>query len=224
MINMEDVGLCIHRYSPAEQWILNNINLEVKKDEFVSVIGPNGAGKSSLLKLIAQEVKPSKGLAEFSYTPEDIGIIFQDPRHGTWEDLTVEENIRLSLYRRQDLKLDIPMRLKDFQLDLETKMNLPVHSLSGGQRQALNLLMATISHPKVLLLDEHTSALDPKTALAVMEMTAKICKNLGITTVMITHNLQFAAKYATRILVVRDGQITHDVSCQTTEKELYDLF
>lgn len=224
MIRLHDVGVCINPHTPTEKWIVENINLEIKKGEFVAVIGPNGAGKSSLLKLFAQEIKPSKGTADFSYSPKDIGIIFQDSKHGTWEDLTVKENMRLSLFRRQDLKPDMTMHLKRLKLDLENKMDLPVRLLSGGQRQALNLLMATMNQPKVLLLDEHTSALDPKTAFFIMEMTTQLCKEQQITTVMVTHNLNFATQYATRILVINDGKLKHDIRDEVTAKELYDLF
>ena len=223
MIKVNNIGVCINRRTITEKWIVDDINLDIKKGEFVAVVGPNGAGKSSLLKLIAQEIKPSKGTAQFSYSAKDIGIIFQDPSHGTWEDLTVDENMQLALFRRRALELDIVVHLQTLKLGLENKMDLPVRLLSGGQRQSLNLLMATINQPKILLLDEHTSALDPKTAMSIMEMTAQLCAAQQITTIMVTHNLKFAVQYATRILIINEGKLSHDIQHKITVQKLFSL-
>lgn len=216
---------------------LNNINLEIEEGEFVTVIGANGSGKSTLFNLISGNYFPTKGSIlindedvtklELNKRVSEIGVVFQDPLSGTAKDMSVIENLILANIRnkRRTLKWGFKKDdnefyknlLKTLNLGLENNLNKKIGTLSGGQRQAITLLMATLSNPKLLLLDEHTAALDPKTAETVLNITNQIVKEKNLTTIMITHNMRDALNYGNRLIMLKDGEIVFDV--KGSEKE-----
>jgi len=212
---------------------LNNISLEVKEGEFVTIIGGNGSGKSTLMNVISGVFPQDNGevyidgecvnkLKEFQRA-KLLGRVFQDPMMGTTADMSVLENCELAIRRGQKRKfykwgfnkankqLFIDEMAK-LDLGLETRLEQKVGLLSGGQRQALTLLMASFEKPKILLLDEHTAALDPKTAEKVMRVTNDIVTKEHITTLMITHNMKDAIKYGNRLIMLNYGNIILDIS------------
>lgn len=219
-----------------ERHVLKNINLEVNKSDFISVIGNNGAGKSTLLNTIAGTLSADAGeidLADHEVSKKSVAYrsrwmsrVFQDPKMGTAGDLTVFQNLVLAQSHTKTSSLKWYQRkndldkyrdlLKTLNMGLENFLNTQVKYLSGGQRQALSLLMATMSKPELLLLDEHTAALDPKTSQEVMRITDKIILHEQLTTMMITHKMSDALKYGNRLIMVQDGQIKLDV--RGTEK------
>ncbi|CAJ1179293.1 ABC transporter ATP-binding protein [Companilactobacillus crustorum] len=219
-----------------ERHVLKNINLEVNKGDFISVIGNNGAGKSTLLNTIAGTLSADAGeidLADHEVSKKSVAYrsrwmsrVFQDPKMGTAGDLTVFQNLVLAQSHTKTSSLKWYQRkndldkyrdlLKTLNMGLENFLNTQVKYLSGGQRQALSLLMATMSKPELLLLDEHTAALDPKTSQEVMRITDKIILHEQLTTMMITHKMSDALKYGNRLIMVQDGQIKLDV--RGTEK------
>lgn len=211
---------------------LNDLNLEVKDGEFVTVIGGNGSGKSTLMNAISGAVKLDSGRIylnnqDVTNLPEDkraqyLGRVFQDPNLGTAPNMSIIENMMLA-YRRDKKKTlkwgfdkkkteEFSRLIETLNLGLESRMEQKVGLLSGGQRQAITLLMATLSKPDMLLLDEHTAALDPKTAKLVLDITDKVVKERGITTLMITHNMKDAIDYGNRLIMLKDGKIIYDVS------------
>ena len=217
---------------------LDNISLEIKEGEFVTVIGGNGSGKTTLLNVIAGTVTPDEGqvfidqkdvtnLKDYKRS-KYIGIVFQDPLSGTAANMSLEENLALAARRakkkglkwgfNKNLSELFRERLATLNLGLETRLNNKIGLLSGGQRQAVTLLMATIDKPKLLLLDEHTAALDPKTAKIVLELTNKIVTQNKLTTLMITHNMRDALKYGNRLLMLNNGRIVLDVSGEEKQK------
>lgn len=216
---------------------LNNISLEIEEGEFVTVIGANGSGKSTLFNLISGNYFPTKGRIlindedvtklELNKRVSEIGVVFQDPLSGTAKDMSVIENLILANIRnkRRTLKWGFKKDdnefyknlLKTLNLGLENNLNKKIGTLSGGQRQAITLLMATLSNPKLLLLDEHTAALDPKTAETVLNITNQIVKEKNLTTIMITHNMRDALNYGNRLIMLKDGEIVFDV--KGSEKE-----
>ena len=215
-----------------ERAAISEINLTMDEGEFAPVIGGNGAGKSTLLNCISGVFSLSSGSIvlngrDITRTPEykrsnDIGRVFQDPLKGTAFDMTIEENLAIAFYKGRPRNLlpgishrDTALfreKLSQFGLGLEDRMKSKVGLLSGGQRQALTLLMATIVKPKLLLLDEHTAALDPATAGKVLELTAAIVTENHITTLMVTHNMKDALEQGTRIIMMNRGKIVFDVS------------
>ena len=228
----------------TEKEVLKGISLELKEGDFVTVIGSNGAGKSTLLNSIAgvfpldegqifigeQDVTKLKEYQRAKY----IGRVFQDPMTGTAADMWIEENLALAKRRcnKRGLKQGISQEerkeykelLKSLDLGLEDRLNSKVGLLSGGQRQALTLLMATLQKPQLLLLDEHTAALDPKTASKVLEITNKIVTDNHLTTFMVTHNMKDALKYGNRLIMMNEGKIILDVSGEEKNKlEVKDL-
>lgn len=236
MLKIENLSITFHAGTVNEKKALQQINLELKEGDFVSVIGSNGAGKSTLLNCISGTYESDQGCIELNGTfiqnmrehkrAKMIGRLFQDPLKGTAPDMTIEENLGLafqrgkkehSIYNRffkigltkQERQL-MKEKITHLGLGLEDRLHTKVGLLSGGQRQALTLMMATINTPTLLLLDEHTAALDPKTAGKVMEITNQIVKENKITTIMITHNIQQALTYGNRMLVMNNGQILMD--------------
>lgn len=211
---------------------LDNISLNIEDGEFVTVIGGNGSGKTTLMNIIAGVFKPDSGsiiLNGKDITKESeykraqyLGRVFQDPMMGTAGDMSVLENLEIA-YRRGNKhspfkwgfkkanKAVFAEELERFGLGLETRLNQKVGLMSGGQRQALTLLMASLKKPEVLLLDEHTAALDPKTAKKVLQLTDKIVKENNLTTLMITHNMKDALTYGTRLIMFHSGHIILDV-------------
>ncbi len=214
-----------------EKHILKNVSLKVYDGDFISVIGNNGAGKSTLLNTIAGTLSADAGKIVLdnhnmvkrpvSYRARWMSRVFQDPKMGTAGDLSVAENLVLAQdhtntfslrrFRRVDRWNRYQELLKTLNMGLENRLETQVKYLSGGQRQALSLLMATLSKPKLLLLDEHTAALDPKTSRDVMDITREIVTHEGLTTMMITHKMSDALKYGNRLIMVQDGQIKLDV-------------
>ena len=222
-----------------EHHALKQISLDVRKGDFITIIGSNGSGKSTLFNCIAGTLLPDEGkicldgrdvtLEEEHLRARKIGRLFQDPLKGTAPHMTVIENLALAYLRSgknrpfatvsgKDREFFLE-RLKELKMGLEEDSDKQVGLLSGGQRQALTLLMATIVPPQLLLLDEHTAALDPRSAETVMELTEKTVREKGITCLMITNNLSQALKSGNRILMMREGRIISDLSA----KEKQDL-
>ena len=227
---------------------LDGLNLHIKEGDFVTVIGGNGAGKSTLQNAIAGVWKPDYGTIEIdgqdvTGMPEHkraafLGRVFQDPMKGTAPDMEIQENLCIASKRglkrrfirgvRKSNKEYYRELLKTLDLGLEDRLSTKVGLLSGGQRQALTLLMASMEKPKLLLLDEHTAALDPKTAAKVLEITDKIVTENHLTTLMITHNMRDAITYGNRLVMMHEGRIVVDVSGEEkkhlTVEQLLNLF
>ncbi|WP_410207646.1 ABC transporter ATP-binding protein [Fusobacterium sp.] len=225
--------------------IFNGFDLEVKDSEFVAILGSNGCGKSTLFNLISGSVKDNGGDIILGDTnigklKEEqralkIGKVHQDPSKGVSPSLTILENLSLAAKKSEKFSLKNLIKkqaigrfteiLKELDLGLENKLNTQVKFLSGGQRQALSLIMATLKKPELLLLDEHTAALDPKTSAMIMNKTKKLIDKQKITAMMISHNLRDAVKYADRIIMLDKGNIILDVkSSEITEKELSNIY
>ena len=226
MLELKDVSVVFNEGTVNEKVALNNINLALDKGDFVTIIGSNGAGKSTLFQAISGAVDTKRGNIilngrDITFEPEykrskGIGRLFQDPLKGTAPNMTIEENLHLSNQRGKHFSLSLMSHrhreefkkaLMELELGLEERLDSKVGLLSGGQRQALTLLMATLVTPDLLLLDEHTAALDPKTALKVLELSQKIVEEHQITTLIITHNMEDALKYGNKTMIMKDGQI-----------------
>ena len=227
---------------------LDGLNLEIKEGDFVTVIGGNGAGKSTLLNAIAGVWKPDYGTIEIdgvdvTNMPEHkrarfLGRVFQDPMKGTAPDMEIAENLAIAARRGTKRRCVWGVRkaerekyremLADLELGLEDRLSAKVGLLSGGQRQAVTLLMASLRKPKLLLLDEHTAALDPKTAAKVLELTDKIVTENKLTTLMITHNMRDAITHGNRLIMMHEGKIIIDVEgeekAMLTVEDLLALF
>ncbi len=217
---------------------LNGLNLTIEEGDFVTVIGGNGAGKSTLLNAISGVWSPDFGTVEIdgvdvTNMPEHkrakfLGRVFQDPMKGTAPDMEIAENLAIAARRGTKRKLIWGVRkaereqyrelLATLELGLESRLSSKVGLLSGGQRQAVTLLMATLQRPKLLLLDEHTAALDPKTAAKVLEITDKIVNENHLTTLMITHNMHDAIAHGNRLIMMYDGQVVVDVRGEEKKK------
>ena len=233
-------GVC-KTFNPGtinEKKALNGIDLHLKPGDFVTVIGSNGAGKSTMLNAVAGVWPVDSGSiiidgVDVTGQPEHkraafIGRVFQDPMLGTAPDMQIEENLALALRRgkRRGLRWEISNaerakykeQLAGFGLGLEDRLTAKVGLLSGGQRQALTLLMATIQKPKLLLLDEHTAALDPATAAKVLELSDRLIKENELTAMMITHNMTDAIKHGTRLIMMHEGRIILDVEGEDKKK------
>lgn len=244
MLEIKNVRKTFNKNTINEKKALNGINLHLDEGDFVTVIGGNGAGKSTMLNMIAGVYPIDSGKIEIdgvniSREPEYkraryIGRVFQDPMMGTAAGMGIQENMALAFRRgqRRGLGWGIKANEKDFYHDalmklglgLQTRMTNKVGLLSGGQRQALTLLMATLQKPKLLLLDEHTAALDPKTAKKVLEITQEIVEEQNLTTLMITHNMKDAISIGNRLVMMHEGRIIYDVSGDEKKKlEVDDL-
>lgn len=231
MISLQNVSKTFNAGTINERKALIDINLELQEGDFVTVIGGNGAGKSTLLNLIAGVYELDEGRIYFDNCDvsdqkehsraKHLGRVFQDPMLGTAASMQIEENLALALRRgskrglawgiqntERTLYTDL---LKTLDLGLEDRLQAKVGLLSGGQRQALTLLMATIKKPRLLLLDEHTAALDPKTAKKVLELTDEIITRDHLTTFMVTHNMKDAIKHGNRLIMMNAGRIIYDV-------------
>lgn len=248
MIRLENISVTFGQGTPLLRQALHPINLEILPNEFVVVIGTNGAGKSTLLSTITGDIRPDTGDIYLdqkcitSWAPIHrstlIGKVFQDPFKGTCAQLTIEENLAVALRRGRSRLLGLalnPERRRFFQeqlaplnLGLENRLQTPVYHLSGGQRQALALVMATISPMEVLLMDEPTAALDPKTAKELLQLTQSIIDARHLTTLMVTHSLHHALELGTRTIMLHEGRIVLDVSGAERRKlkvqDLYDRF
>ena len=238
MLELKNIKKTFFPGTVNEKVALKGIDLTLEDGDFVTIIGGNGAGKSTLLNAISGVWKPDCGQViidgiDVTHLPEYkrakyLGRVFQDPMMGTAKDMEIEENLALALRRgkRRTLRWRISKAereeyrqiLADLDLGLETRMTHKVGLLSGGQRQAVTLLMATLKTPKVLLLDEHTAALDPKTAAKVLEITDRIVEKDHLTTLMITHNMQDAIDHGNRLIMMHEGQIIIDVRGEEKKK------
>lgn len=227
MLEIKNLSVIFNKDTINEKKALDNISLILNDGDFVSVIGSNGAGKSTLLNAIAGNISVESGRIynngyDMTYEKEYkrsryIGRLYQDPLKGTAPSMTIEENLGLAYSRGKKMRMGLGVRKEDrpffieackkLGLGLEHRLKNPVGLLSGGQRQALTLLMATIQTPELLLLDEHTAALDPKTSKQIMEITENIVRENNITTLMITHNIENALTYGNKTLVMSNGKI-----------------
>lgn len=231
MLKVNTVSKVFNKNTPDEHKALNKLNLNVSVGEFITIIGGNGAGKSTLFNVISGTMMCDSGNIkldgeDITYMPEHeraafIGRIFQDPMKGTAPNLTVGENLMIA-YMRSIKKniMAVPSKkeknyirehLAALNLGLEDRINTKIGLLSGGQRQAVTLVMATLVKPKLLLLDEHTAALDPLSAKSVLEITNKIVSENNITSLMITHNISSALSLGTRTIMMDSGSIAIDV-------------
>ena len=218
--------------TPNEKKALRGVNLTLEEGDFVTVIGSNGSGKSTLMNCIAGVFYPDKGHilidgVDVTRMPEHvrakyIGRVFQDPMTGTAATMSIEENMAIAARRgeRRGLGWGITKKererykeaLKELELGLEDRLSSKVGLLSGGQRQAITLLMASLKKPKLLLLDEHTAALDPKTAAKVLAISDKIIQEHQLTAMMVTHNMKDAIAHGNRLIMMHEGKIIYDVS------------
>ncbi len=248
MLKLENVWKTFNPGTINEKVALQRLNLEMKEGDFVTVIGGNGAGKSTMLNAIAGVFGVDSGTitidgVDVTNLPEYkrakyIGRVFQDPMMGTAATMQIEENLALAARRGKSRTLrsgitkaereEYIEQLKILDLGLENRMTAKVGLLSGGQRQALTLLMATLQRPKLLLLDEHTAALDPKTAAKVLSATQRIVEKDNLTTMMITHNMRDAIAYGNRLIMMYEGHVIIDVSGEEkkhlTVEQLLNLF
>lgn len=231
MLQLKNISKTFNPGTVNEKVALNGLNLHIEKGDFITVIGGNGAGKSTMLNAIAGVWRPDEGQViidgiDVTHMPEHkrakyLGRVFQDPMLGTAATMQIEENLALAIRRgrKRGLKWRITPaerkiyreKLAEFDLGLENRLTDKVGLLSGGQRQALTLLMATLQAPKLLLLDEHTAALDPKTAAKVLELTDKIVTESNLTTLMITHNMNDAIAHGNRLIMLSNGRIILDI-------------
>lgn len=238
-LECRDIRKTFYRNSAFEIRALCGVDLSVDPGDFITIIGSNGAGKSTLLNVIAGTFPLDGGTLlldgeDISKLPEHrraayIGRVFQDPRAGTAPSLTIEENMCIALRRgrRRGLALGVNSvrrqvvkdNLCQVEMGLENRLKTQVAKLSGGQRQAMSLLMATIAEPRLLLLDEHTAALDPKVAATTMELTDRIVTARGLTTLMVTHNMELALQHGNRLIMMHGGRIILDVRADE-KKEL----
>ena len=248
MLKVQNIRKVFNEGTVNEKIALDNLSLELKPGDFVTVIGGNGAGKSTLMNAVSGAYPVDEGKilidgVDVTHLPEYkrakyIGRVFQDPMMGTAATMQIEENMALAA-RRGKFRSLLPgitkkerayykEQLATLELGLENRMTAKVGLLSGGQRQALTLLMAVLKKPKLLLLDEHTAALDPKTAAKVLETTQKIVEKNNLTTLMITHNMKDAIAFGNRLIMMNNGHIVVDVSGEEkknlTVKQLLDMF
>ena len=248
MLRIEQVCKTFNAGTVNEKVALKGLDLHLREGEFVTVIGGNGAGKSTMLNSVAGVFPVDSGKitidgTDVTHLPEYkrakyIGRVFQDPMMGTAATMQIEENLALAARRGKARTLRVGItrsereeyreQLKILDLGLEERMTAKVGLLSGGQRPALSLLMDTLQKPRLLLLDEHTAALDPKTAAKVLEATERIIARDGLTTMMITHNMRDAIAYGSRLIMMYDGHIVVDVSGEEKKKltveQLLELF
>ncbi len=242
MLEIKEIYKTFNKGTVNEKHALNGVNLTLNEGDFCTVIGGNGAGKSTTLNAIAGvwpvdsgaiiiDGKDVSGLSEHKRAPY-LGRVFQDPMTGTVADMEIIENLALAARRgkRRGLSWGVKAKekekyrelLAEFELGLEDRMSSKVGLLSGGQRQAITLLMATLQKPKLLLLDEHTAALDPKTASKVLELSDKIIKENNLTALMVTHNMRDAIVHGNRLIMMNNGKVILDISGEEKKKLTVD--
>lgn len=246
MLTLENIDIVFNKNTPDENHALKNINLKINKGDFITVIGSNGAGKSTLYNVIAGTYQPTSGkifledekgnAREITKEKEYkraayIGRIFQNPLLGTAGKMTLEDNMviaskkgfkGLKISLNNSLREEFRRQLSVLNMGLENRLKDNVEQFSGGQRQALTLLMAVMSKPDLLLLDEHTAALDPTNAAIIMELTRKFAKEYNLTVMMVTHNMQHALDYGTRLLMMDGGEIILDIDQEEKNKLTMD--
>ncbi len=221
-----------------EKIVFDNLNLKIEKGEFVTIVGSNGAGKSTFLKILTGDIEIDEGQILFDNNNIEklnsfkrkryISKVYQDPKMGTSSNMTVFENLSMADNKGKTYGLSLGLNkkrksyyielLKELELGLEDQLNTEVGLLSGGQRQAISLIMATLKTPTLLLLDEHTSALDPKTSQIIMEKTKNIIEKNKLPTIMITHNLKMALEYGNRLIMLDKGNVVLDVRGKEKEE------
>ena len=238
MLKLNHINKYYNAGTVNEMCLFRDFNLSIEDGQFVSVVGSNGSGKTSMLNIICGSIPVDQGTIEIggvdiTNMPEykrqrRIGRVYQDPARGTCPHMTILENMSLADNKGKPFNLlpgtnrqrvdDYRESLKSLGLGLEDKMNVKVGVLSGGQRQAMALLMSTMTPIEFLILDEHTAALDPKTAEVIMELTDKVVKEKRLTTIMVTHNLRYAVEYGDRLLMMHQGQAIMDKAGKEKEE------
>jgi putative ABC transport system ATP-binding protein len=248
MIQLKKLNVKFNMGTALEKWALRNVSLDIFEGEFVTVIGGNGAGKSTLLATLCGDVSPLSGrviIDNVDVTTRAswqrakwVARVFQDPMAGTCAHLSIEENLALASKRVSGRGFSPAIAKHDRErfrealsklgLNLDKRLKDPMGALSGGQRQAVSLIMSTLQPMKILALDEHTAALDPKTAHYVIDLTRQIIADNNLTALMVTHSMQQALNYGTRTVMLNEGRIVYDVSGQKrdnlTTQDLVDLF
>lgn len=248
MLELVNISKNYNPGSVNELCLFKDFNFKVNDGEFVSLVGSNGSGKTSMLNIICGSIDVDAG--QILVNGKDIskqkdflrqrriGRVYQDPSKGTCPSMTILENMSLAENKGKPYNLgrcvnkakieEYREMLRPLNLSLEDKMGVQVGALSGGQRQALALLMATMTPIDFLILDEHTAALDPKTAEIIMELTDKVVQEKGVTTIMVTHNLRYAVEYGNRLIMMHEGNVIMDKSGvekqQTTTEEIMGIF
>ncbi|MCS4487734.1 ABC transporter ATP-binding protein [Streptococcus sciuri] len=248
IVELKDATVQVNNGFDEVKTILDHINLTIYEHDFITILGGNGAGKSTLFNVIAGTLELTSGSIailgkDVTQLPAQkranyLSRVFQDPKMGTAPRMTVAENLLIAKFRGQKRRF-VPRRIHHYQEDfeqlvqktgngLEKHLATPTGLLSGGQRQALSLLMATLQRPELLLLDEHTAALDPKTSVSLMNLTDEFVSGDKLTALMITHHMEDALKYGNRVLVMKDGSIISDLNQeqkrQLTITDYYQLF
>lgn len=241
IVELKDATVQVNNGFDEVKTILDHVNLTIYEHDFITILGGNGAGKSTLFNVIAGTLMLTSG--SISILGEDVthlpaqkranylARVFQDPKMGTAPRMTVAENLLIAKFRGQKRGF-VPRRIHHYQEEfeqlvqktgngLEKHLETPTGLLSGGQRQALSLLMATLQRPELLLLDEHTAALDPKTSVSLMNLTDEFVSGDKLTALMITHHMEDALKYGNRVLVMKDGKIVSDLN-QAQKQEMTD--
>lgn len=242
MLKLNDIYKTYDASLPTRTELFTGLNYNVEKGEFISIVGSNGSGKTTLLNMVAGTVMCDTGhinilgkditkLQEYKRA-KYIARVFQDPKLGTCSSMTVAENLSMATNKGKRYGLEICLKKKDkpkykdilsvLGMGLEDKIDVFAGQLSGGQRQALALLMASVSMPDLLLLDEHTAALDPRTSAHIMELTEKIITERKITTLMVTHNLDYAINYGSRLTMLHAGNVLFDVCGQEKKTQTID--
>lgn len=248
MISLQNIRKVFHKGKENELTALKDLSLQITKGEFVVLVGANGSGKTTLLNIIGGAEKLTSGSIsingnDVTQLPEHkrskwIARVFQNPNNGTAPELTILDNFRLASLRTQRKNLTIGTdsafkkriidKIATLGMGLENKINQPMGNLSGGQRQALTLLMSIMDETDILLLDEPTAALDPKSAGVVLSLADKFNKDLGITTMLITHNLKDAQQYGSRLIQLQEGQIVRDIGTASKSQlllpDIYEWF
>lgn len=237
MLELKDVSVIFNEGTTLEKKALDHVSVHIRPGEFVTILGSNGAGKSTFFNAVTGKAATSGGQVlldgqDITAKKEHqrsrlIGRLYQDPSQGTAPSLTVEENLALAYsrsrgpfsiaVRRQEQAL-FQDKLKELNMGLEDRLKTPIGLLSGGQRQAVALMMSVLNPPKLLLLDEHTAALDPKSAEVILKITEQLIRQENMTALMITHNMKNALEYGDRLLIFNDGKITQDFSREEKEK------
>lgn len=237
MLKLNNINKLFNAGTIDEAILFENFNFSLNKGEFVSVVGSNGSGKTTLLNIICGSIRPDSGqiifkdkditkLSEYKRA-SFIGRVFQDPKAGTCKNLTILENMALADNKNSIFGLTMGVNkkridkyktlLESCEMGLENRIGVKVGSLSGGQRQALALVIANMTNIELLILDEHTAALDPKSSETIMRLTDKLVKSNGITTLMVTHNLRFATDYGNRLVMMHEGKSIVDVKGKDKE-------
>lgn len=231
MLKIKNLEKIFYKATPNENIAINKVDLTVNEGDFITIVGSNGAGKSTLLNSIAGVFPIDSGsiildneniTSKTEYKcAQKIGRVFQNPLAGTSPEMTIEENLSLAISKTNNLSLKwgltkhkrkiMRKHLEKIDLGLEKRLTTKVKLLSGGQRQALTLLMATVANPRLLLLDEHTAALDPATAIKIKNVTVDLVNENNITTLMITHNMEDAIKMGNRLIMMDGGEIIYDI-------------